>query len=230
MRITRVMMSAAVAAMVAIPAAAQVPLAPGLPSLGLSIGVKASTLGVGVDLGYRFIPRLSVRLGANWASYNRDDLEIADFAYVAKLRWRTIQGLLDLHVLGPLHLSAGLVHNGNQVELKANPTGSVQIGGTTYTSTQVDTIFAKFAFKKAAPYFGLGIATGGRVGFVLELGGMMQGSPQLTYSATTTLTGAAKTQFDAQATAERDDLQAQLDDKPYLKFYPVVALGFQVKI
>jgi hypothetical protein len=189
-----------------------------------------TTLGAGAEVGYRFAPKLGIRAGGNWVSVNRDSLTASGLAYAGRVKWRSFDALIDLHALGPLRLTAGLVRNGNQVEIRANPTGSVTIGGTTYTSSQVDTIHATIAFKKVAPFLGLALASGGRVGFVFELGAMMQGSPKLTYVATTTLTGTAKAQFDAEAQRERDELQADLDDRSYLKVWPVVGFGLQIRI
>jgi hypothetical protein len=232
MKITRVSTCATMVVLSLFPLAtvrAQVPGVPGPPSLGLTLGLKVTTLGFGPEIGYSFMPRLGIRAGANWAGANRD-VTVSDFAYGASVKLRSFDALLDLKLLGPLRFSAGVVSNGNRLELRANPTGSVTIGGTTYTSSDVDTIHVKIDFKKMAPYFGLGFATGGRIGFVMEFGAMMQGSPRVTYTATTSLTGPARTQFETEANRERDELQADLDDRSYLKVWPVVGLGLQVKI
>ena len=210
--------------------AAQVPGAPKAPSLGLSVGLKASTLGVGPEVGFSLAPRIGIRGGFNFLSVSRS-FTTDDIDYNASFKLNTIHALLDLYLVGPLRLSGGVMRNGNKLELSADPTIAVQIGNTTYQASDVGTISGKIDFRKAAGYAGLGIGGKGRVGFIMDLGFMFQGSPRVSYSATTTLpAGAAQTAFNTQVANEAANVQADVNDKSYLKLWPVVGFGLQIKI
>ena len=45
-------------------------------------------------------------------------------------------------------------------------------------------------FRKGAGYLGLGVGGRGRIGLIMDLGVMMQGTPQVTYTATVSGSGA----------------------------------------
>ena len=211
--------------------AAQVPGAPKAPSLGLTVGLKASTLGIGPEVGFSLMPRIGIRGGFSVFSVARS-FTTDDIDYNASFKLNTIHALLDLYLVGPLRLSGGVMRNGNKLELSADPTVSVAIGNTTYTAAEVGTISGKIDFRKAAGYVGLGIGGRGRVGFIMDLGFMLQGSPRVTYSATAgpTVTGAALTAFTTQVANEAANVQVDVNDKSYLKLWPVVGFGLQIKI
>src|SRR4029079_13074478 len=120
-------------------------------SLGASVAFKATTLGFGPEIGFRFAPRLAIKAGANFGTISRD-LTSSGIGYGANVKWRSYSAMLDLHALGPIHFSGGIIHNGNELQLTATPTGSITLGSTTYAAGQVGTITGKVAFKKAAPY------------------------------------------------------------------------------
>jgi len=201
------------------------------PSLGATVAVKASTLGFGPEIGFLFIPMLSIKVGANWATVSRD-LTSSGIGYGADVKWRSYSILLDLHALGPVHFNGGVIRNGNELKLTATPTGSVTLGSTTYTSGQVGTITGTVGFKKAAPYLGMDFVMGGRVAFLLQLGAMFQGSPRITYTATpgSALPSGQQAAFDTAVQAEASQIQSDLDGRSYLKTWPVVGLGLQIKI
>jgi hypothetical protein len=209
--------------------AAQVPGAPKAPSLGVGLGLKVSTLGFGPEVSFSFAPKLGIRGGFQLASVSRD-VNWSDVDYAASVKLQSVHALLDLFLVGPFRLSAGVVRNGNKFEVNADPTTSVQLGDSTYQASQVGTIGGRVDFRKAAGYFGLGIGGKGRVGFIMDFGVMLQGSPRVTYTGTTSLTGPAQTLFDQQVQMERADIQQTLDDTPVLKLWPVIGFGLQVKI
>jgi hypothetical protein len=201
------------------------------PSIGLTIGVKATTLGVGPEVGFKLAPMLSIKGGAQWVTVSRD-LTSSGIAYGANVKWRSFDLMLDLHPLGPIHFDAGIIRNGNELNLSAAPTGTVTLGNTTYTAGQVGTITSKISFKKAAPYLGMDFVMGGKVGFLMQLGAMFQGTPVLTYTATpgASLPAAAQTQFNTEVQNEATKVQTDINSRSYFKIWPVVGFGLQVKI
>lgn len=200
------------------------------PSLGLTVGLKASTLGVGPEIGVRLASHLGLRGGFNIFSVSRA-FTTDDIDYNASFKLNTIHALVDLYLAGPFRLSGGVMRNGNKLELSADPTVAVDIGNTTYQASDVGTISGKIDFRKAAGYVGLGIGGRGRVGFIMDLGVMLQGSPRVSYSATTTLpAGPAQTAFNDEVQTEAANVQLDINDRSYLKLWPVVGIGLQVRI
>ena len=213
------------------PLAAQVPGVP-VPSLGISIGVKASTLGLGVEVGKKILPRINARVGINYAKATAD-LAFSSLDYSIDLKLTSVPVLLDLYLLGPIRASAGLVYNKNQITLSLDPTTAVTVGSQTFQASDIGTISGTVGFaKKVAPYIGLGIGGRGKVGFILELGAMFPGDIALTYTGTTTPSAPAAvvTAFQTQITAEKTQLETDINSKSYVKIWPVIGIGLQITI
>ncbi|MBI4419715.1 MAG: hypothetical protein HY560_02740 [Gemmatimonadetes bacterium] len=210
---------------------AQVPGAPKPPSLGITVGVKATTLGLGPEVGLGIGPRLGFRAGFNFGS-PKADFTFDNIKYSVKLKLSSITGLVDLYLLGPIRLSGGLLINNNKLELSADPTIAVDIGSTTYQASDVGTITGTIDYaKKTSGYLGLGIGGRGKIGFIMVFGIAFTGNPRLaSFIATTPLTGAAKTAFDNEVTNETNRVQTDLNGRKIFNKYPVVGFGLQIKI
>jgi hypothetical protein len=195
----------------------------------IAIGVKASTLGFGGELTLGINKRIALRAGGNL--YKHDfDVTVEDIDYSMGFDWKSGMTVLDFHPFGnAFRLTGGAVWNGNKLSLTADPSTSVDIGNQTYTAAEIGTLSGAIDFNKVAPYLGFGLATQGRVGFTFDLGAAVQGSPKVTYTGTTTLTGPAQTTFNQNVAAETAEIQQDLDGRSYLKYYPVLAVGLQVK-
>lgn len=200
-----------------------------VPQVGPKIGVGLGfgSLGVGGDLSVGLTPRLEARGGLNYFKVSLTNKSISDVAYDVSAKWVSGAVGVDLYLAGPLRMSGALLWNGNQLTIDANPTVSVTIGDTTYTATDVGTINGKIDFKKVAPYVGIGLAGRGKVSLVLQAGIVLQGAPRVSYTATTSLTGAAKTRFDQEVQQEVAKIQ---DDLSFFKYYPHVALGLAIRL
>jgi hypothetical protein len=199
------------------------------PSLGLTVGLKASTLGFGPEIGYSFAPHIGIRGGFQLATINTN-LTTSGIQYTASVKLNSFDALLDLYLLGPLRLSAGVIRNGNKFEISTTPTSSVKIGDSTYQASQLGQLSGTIDFNKGAGYLGLGIGGRGKIGFIMDLGVMFQGTPQVAYTGNTTLTGAAQTAFNQQVTKEQATIQSDLNGRSIFKVWPVVGIGLQVKI
>jgi hypothetical protein len=106
----------------------------------------------------------------------------------------------------------------------------VVIGNDTYTPSQVGSLTGVVDFKKTAPYLGIGFSGQGRVSLLFDLGVGFTGTPRVNLAGTTNLTGQAKTQFDADVASEQAQLRADIADKSYLKYHPVLSLGLRIGI
>lgn len=187
----------------------------------VGFGVKAGTLGVGIEGTFALGGGLNLRAGVNNYTYGYSD-SASDINYDIDLELESYALLLDWHpFFGTFKLTAGLLSNKNHVAMRATPTGTVNIGGTPYPPATVGTLRGEIDFKKTAPYAGLGWGNAaGKTrgfGFSAELGVLFQGAPDVTLTSN----NPAVPQSDLDAEAR--DIENDLDD---LKAYPVISLGF----
>jgi len=197
---------------------------PGVAPADTSLGVRAGTLGGGVELSHAFSQRTGVRLDID--GYNRTQSSTQDnIQYDMKLKLQTASLLGDwFPFAGNFRISAGAMFNRNKFTLKGQPTGTgYTINGRTYTTAEVGSLDATVDFNKGAPYFGIGYGRPINSGpsLILDLGVMFQGRPHSNITATCG-TGPNCAQLQSDAAAE----QAKLDDSLHnFKYYPVVSLG-----
>ena len=190
---------------------------------GFGLGVKAGTLGFGVEGTFGLSESVNLRAGVNSYSVTGDETA-SDIRYDGKLELRTLALLLDWHPFaGTFRLTAGLMKNDNALRLTATPTASQTIGGTPYTPADIGTLSGDVTFKSTAPYAGIGwgnAARRGRFGGVFEIGAMFQGKPKVSLRAS----GGLVSQADLNAEAQ--EAQTDLDD---FKIYPVISFGLSFR-
>ena len=191
---------------------------------GFGLGVKAGTLGVGVEGTFGLTDRLNLRAGVNNYSLSKSETE-SDVAYDANIDLKTVALLFDFHPFaGSFRISAGYMHNGNEARLRGTPTGNVEIGNGTFTPAEVGTLLGDISFKSGAPYVGIGwgnaAAKKGHFGFSFEIGALLQGKPDVTL-ASTGGTLSSDPGFQTQLRQEEQNIE---NDAP--EIYPVVSLGF----
>jgi hypothetical protein len=199
-------------------------------SAQLGIAGRVSTLGIGAEVSYRASRLVGLRAGGNWLRFTRDGtVDEIDYEITPKLTNAT--ALLDLFPFGgAFHLTGGLMVNGNEGRLDAVLNQPVQIGGKTYSPQEVGSLVGAVTFDDIAPYAGLGFAGGGSVSFLFDLGVAFSGRPRATLAGNTNLTGVDKAIFDANVELERMELQAEIDDREYLKYHPVVSIGIRIRL
>lgn len=184
----------------------------------VGLGIKAGTLGVGVEGTFALAGGLNLRAGVNNYTYGYSD-SASDINYDIDLELESYALLLDWHPFsGTFKLTAGLLSNKNHVVMRATPAGPVTIGGNTQNA---GTLRGEVNFKKTAPYAGLGWGNAaGKTrgfGFSAELGVLFQGAPDVTLTSS----NPAVPQSDLDAEAR--EIENDLDD---LKAYPVISFGF----
>lgn len=197
---------------------------PALADNDFGVGVKAGTLGIGLEGTWRPLPYLDVRLGANTFDYD-DTGSQAGVNYDATLNLETFYGTANFSFpLSPFRVTAGLFSNGNEINLVSADNGATyDIGGTTYSSAEVGTLQSKASFPGTAPYFGIGydFSLFGKVGLNLDLGVLWQGEPDVTLTSDGLL--ANDPNFQDALEAERQELNDEVKD---YKAWPVLSLGF----
>jgi hypothetical protein len=202
----------------------------------VGIGVKAGTLGLGGEASFGISRHLAVRAAHSGFATERDQA-LGGISYSLTPRLRSTTALVDVHPFGSsFRLSGGVVLNQNEGRLAARPGPgeSLYIGDGTYSSSEVGSLAGRIAFKRRAPYAGLGFdnsLTGrGRLSFNLDFGVMFHGHPTASLEGRTTLTGEARERFDRDLERETQDLQGEIDGLPRaIDYYPVVAFGLKFR-
>jgi len=194
------------------------------------IAARASTLGIGAEVSYRVSGNVGVRAGGNWLRFTRDGT-VDEIDYEITPKFKNATALLDVFPFGgAFHLTGGFMVNDNEGRLDAVLNQPVQIGGNTYTPQQVGSLVGTVAFDAFAPYVGLGFAGSGRLSFLFDLGLAFSGKPRAGLVGNTNLTGAEKAAFDANIEQEQMELQAEIDDREYLKYHPVISIGLRIRL
>lgn len=188
----------------------------------IGIGLKASTLGAGLELVGHVSPHFNVRGVANGLNISRNTTQ-SNVAYDGKLNLFTAGVIVDYlpFTHSGFRLSLGGLYDNNKLSLIGTPTGgNYVINNNTYTAAQVGSLYSSVTFNKFAPYVGIGygnaVADTG-LSFSFDLGVLYQGSPKATLAATGSAAGLA-------ADVQAEQAQLQSDLKNY-KLWPVLGLG-----
>jgi hypothetical protein len=207
--------AAALAASAALPAAAQV-----------TAGVHAGTAGIGPDLQVKLNDNFTIRGAADWLDfdYNRT---YDNVHYDGKLKLATGGAFVDWHPwANALFLSGGAYFGDRHVDLSAQPTGPVTIGGLPFTAAQTGVLHGKIKMDSAAPFAGIGFDNSSDrdhrgLGLKALLGVAFGGKPDVTLTSTGgVLSGTPILQV---ALAQE---QADIANKAgVLQYYPVAQIG-----
>lgn len=192
----------------------------------LGVGVKAGTLGIGVEGTWRPLPYLDLRVGANQYDYS-DNGAYGGILYDAEVNLDTFYATGNFRFpLSPFRLTAGIFSNGNEFNAVSADDGAIIIvGGDPYPADAVGTVSSTASFASTSPYLGFGydFTLFGTVGLNLDFGVLWQGSPDVSITTDGILSGDPT--FEASLEAERLALE---DDISNFKAWPVVSLGFVV--
>jgi hypothetical protein len=201
-------------------------LVPATLSAQMGIAARASSLGIGAELSIRAARFVGFRLGGNYFQFSRE-VTIESNRYTATPHFENGTALVDLYPFGGVfHLSAGAILNYNEGRLSAHQ--PFTFSGRTYTSAEVTRLDATVTFKRTAPYLGIGLAGQSRFAILLDIGVGFTGTPLATLTAATTLTGAERTEFDTRLEEEQQRVRDEIDGRSYLKYHPVVSVGFKI--
>ena len=211
----------------------------------IGVGIKASTLGLGVEAAVPLSRFANIRGGFNGFQYSR---MFADngIQYNGNLRFRSVETLVDIFPFGgAFHISPGmLAYNGNQVTANALVPGgqSFSLGDANFISNPINPVNGTgvLVLNKVAPMvrwgFGNMVPRNKRFSFHLEGGAVFQGPPKTTLS----LSGSAcdplvslichnvatDPTIQSQVQAEQNKINKDLT---ILKYYPAFSMGVSYK-
>ena len=195
----------------------------------LGLGVKAGTLGLGIEGRWSPLPWLDMRLGANQYDFGTSGSQ-AGIDYDATLAMDTYYLTGNFRFpLSPFRITAGAFSNGNELQMTSQDTlgADFNIGGVPFSSADVGALQSITSFGSTAPYFGFGydFEAYGKVGFNLDFGVLWQGEPTVSLNATGLDTAPAQVQalLIPALEAERLELENEISD---YKAWPVISLSF----
>ena len=192
---------------------------------GVGIAFHVGTLGVGADIAASFGSRIALRSGFNFFPTDID-ARVSGVPYQIDFASPTFTAMLDLYLLGPLHVSGGAIYTTDDIVLAGEITGPVPINGTDYSPAEIGRLTGTIVTNELSPYAGIGLGNPGRskFGFFLDLGVAFHGTPAFTLEA---VGGSANTllQFQSDLAAEEQSLQ---DDLSKITVYPVATIGFSI--
>lgn len=215
------------------------------PFSAFGIAIKASSLGAGAEAAVPVIHHINFRAGFNGLGYDRT-FHKDGITYAGQLQFRSAEAHLDWFPFrGSFHISPGaLIYNGNQITANASVGAgqSFTLNGTSYTSNPSDPVVGtgKVAFNRTGPMLSLGfgnlVSRKHRFSIPVEFGAIYTGAPSMALN----LTGSAcdptgqncnpvvtDPSIQANIQAERAKIEK---DMSAFKFYPVISIGFGVKI
>jgi hypothetical protein len=213
--------------------------------LPVAVGVKASTLGLGVEAAVPVSRFANVRGGFNGFEYSRS-FSGNGILYDGTIRLRSVETQLDIFPFGGrFHISPGmLVYNGNQVTANAVVPGGngFSLGGASFISNPANPVngTGKLSLNKVSPMvrwgFGNMVPRNGHLSFHIEGGAIFQGSPKVALN----LAGSACDPLVALVchnVATDPTLQNQVQseqqklnkDLTLIKYYPAFSMGLSYK-
>jgi hypothetical protein len=235
--------SRAVAINTSLDPAASPQVASGSAAGRIGVQFKLGTPGFGGEVGIRVLPKVNVRAG--FALFNYSHTFTKDgISYDGKLTLRSVNANLDWYLLGPFHISPGvLLYNGFHGAATAAVAGgqTFTLGGTTYQSSTAAPLNGSLAIspRKAAPElligFGnlvprsgrhftanvdLGVVFQGALNSTLALGGFACLPPNST--GPTCVNAGTDPTVQANVKAQQTKLD---NDLKAFKYYPVISFG-----
>jgi len=193
---------------------------------GLSFGVapNVSTLGVGVDAGLGLHSRITVRAGASYMPIE-PSFSASDLDWKFSLPETQFMGMVDFFLIGGLRVTGGVRYKTEDITAVVEYTGTVDIGDTTYQGADVGQVTGALVTKDFAPYVGIGFGNVAKrgLGFLLDLGVALHGSPEVALAASGPI--ASDPTFQADLEQQRAEFE---DDVNWVKFYPIVKLGITI--
>ena len=200
-------------------------LATGTATADFGVGIKAGTLGLGVEARWDPpVPWFDVRAGLNSYDYKeRGGFASVNYDATLALDSYYLTGNFKFP-LSPFRLTLGAFSNGNEIQLLSQDTGGADfnIGGGSFSPDDVGVLSSVTSFDETAPYAGVGFdfEVFGKVGLNLDFGVLWQGEPVVTldFSGPGSVPG-----LDQAIEAERLALEDEMSD---YKAYPVLSLSF----
>jgi hypothetical protein len=220
-------------------AAALIIMPAAVEAQGFALAGRAGTLGIGAEAALGLGPNLAIRGGLGLLPVERDAGSFWDACKddsvecTIKLPKNWYNVGLDLYLGGGFRIGGGMLFKPDDPTITGELTGtaSIEIGGTTYTATEVAMVSGSVDSKSQAPYaiIGFGHHTKSGVGLFLDLGMAFLGDSPVVLSATGNQTVVGSTEFQSRLRAEEASLEEDLPTWAR-KYWPILNVGLKVGI
>ena len=205
-------------------------LASGSALADFGVGVKAGTLGLGLEGRWDPpVPWFDLRVGVNQYDLS-DNGNYSGVDYDATLALDSYYLTANFKVpLSPFRFTVGAFSNGNELQMLSADTAGlpIDIGGIPFPVASVGALSSTTSFSSTAPYAGVGFdfELFGKAGLNFDFGVLWQGEPVVSLEATNwdNLSAAEQALLGPALAAEQAELQNEISD---YKAWPVVSLAF----
>lgn len=193
---------------------------------GLGFGAFGGTLGIGGEAAIGLTDRLVLRGGYAFVPVE-PSFTVSDLELTFDLPSSYHVGL-DVYLNNALRVGGGILFRSDDPLVKGVFTSDQQIGGTTFTPTEIGTLTGVFDGRDRAPYilFGFGRHTQPGVGLFVDVGVAFVGDPDVVLGAEG---GSLSADADPLKSAlEQEAADMERDAGSYLKLWPFFSLGVRV--
>lgn len=122
----------------------------------LGVGANIGTPGVGLQVSGQISSMVVLRANVDGMSLSRDE-DYSDVSYDGKVKTLTGGLFADVHPGGGAFFVSGGAYAGERkIDLDAEPSAPVEIGGVTFTPAQVGRITGKASLSDFQPFLGMG--------------------------------------------------------------------------
>lgn len=195
----------------------------------ISVAGRLASHGPGIEVGVRS-GHLGLRGGASFFSWTYRQ-KISTLSFENQIKFVGKSAILDVYPSagGSFHLSGGVMSAPVEMQGTGRPSLNhvLVINHRSYTDAQVGNLIGVATWPDLSPYAGLGWSgstRGDRFKVTFDVGAVF-GGPEFALTATGATSGST---LEADVMAERATIQDKLDR--YAKIYPIVSLGFAVRI
>jgi hypothetical protein len=208
-----------------------------LSAQGFGVAARVGTIGAGAEAAVGLTDAFVIRGGIGLMPLELKNPSFwdpgTDVDATLKLpkTWYNIGA--DLYLAGGFRIGGGMLFKPDDPTLTGALSGSasIDIGGTTYTATDVAEVKGTLKSKSSAPYalIGFGKHTKTGIGLFLDLGVAMLGDPKVSLEATkgnpTVINSAT-----FQSRLRTEETKIENDVGSYLKLWPILNLGIKFGI
>ena len=200
--------------------------------LGISVGARAGTLGIGADVAVPVGDRIAIRGGAGLLGF---DLDMTGRFGLADNRTAKLSLPNAFYTAGAelslpgLRVGAGILLKSEDpsYRITLDPGATIDIGANTYTEPEVGTLTTTYSWSSGAPYvhLGLGSLASTGFGFVIDVGAVLLEDSSFSMSATGDQAVITSRRFLDDLLAEEREVKD--DAGGWADFWPIVSLGFR---
>jgi hypothetical protein len=223
---------------VRMPSAVTDPEAISKPFRSIAVGIKANTLGAGVEIATPLSLRFNLRSSYSMLAFD-DSFNIDGINYNARLHLKSSETTVDWFPLPAVHVSTGILwfKNSMTAPVDVGPGQTFTLGGQKFLNSIDDPIVGNSSVvypHSFAPVFLIGLGniiprSGRHLSFPFEIGAAYTGSPQINLNLTGTICttdGCVNLSQNTEAQGSlKQEIQKLNNDLSSYPLFPIVSMG-----